>query len=66
MTTNCLVREDLIRCDGAVVKKKNLEAEAVRLTVCDLYKLILRAWLMILVGMVFTTETFVRLLYVLF
>lgn len=22
MTTNCVVREDLIRCDGAVVKKK--------------------------------------------
>jgi hypothetical protein len=38
----------------------------VRLTVGDLNKLILRAWLMILVGVVFTTEAFVCLLYVLF
>jgi len=38
----------------------------VRLTVGDLNKLILRAWLVILVGVVFTTEAFVCLLYVLF
>lgn len=38
----------------------------VRLTVGDLNKLILRAWLMILVGVVFTTQAFVCLLYVLF
>jgi len=37
-----------------------------KLTMRDLNKLILRAWLMILVGVVFTTETFVCLLYVLF
>ena len=36
------------------------------LTVRNLYKPILRIWLMILVGMVFTTETFVSLFYVLF
>lgn len=38
----------------------------VKLTVRNLNKLILRAWLTILVGVVFTTETFVCLLYVLF
>jgi len=43
-----------------------VEAKLIELTVCDLYKLTLRVWLAILVGVVFTTETFVRLLYVLF
>ena len=32
----------------------------------DLYKLTLRIWLMILVGVIFTTETLVSLFYVLF
>lgn len=38
----------------------------VKLTVRNLDKLILRAWLMVLVGVIFTTETLVCLFYVLF
>ena len=37
-----------------------------KLTMGNIYKLTLRVWFVILVGVVFTTEPFVRLLYVLF
>ena len=38
----------------------------VKLTVRNFDKLILRAWFMVLVGVIFTTETLVCLFYVLF
>jgi hypothetical protein len=37
-----------------------------RLTVRDLYKLTLRIWLVVLVGVISTTETLVSLFYVVF
>jgi hypothetical protein len=43
-----------------------LETESDGLTVRDLYKPILCVWLVILVGVIFTTETLVSLFYVLF
>ena len=35
-----------------------------RLTMCNFYKLTLRVWVLVLVGMVFTTETLIGLFYV--
>ncbi len=49
-----------------MVSGSQLVSDGAKLTVRDLYKLALRIWLVILVGVIFTTETLVSLFDVMF